>query len=824
MRTDAGAARQPRLLRSALLVAVFSALGLALTVTWQLAIARLFGASPALDAFWIGLALPKAISESFHFGLLTLLFVLVAAREEEDPGALTSAVLNLTFLFTWAAVTVLVSAARPIVAAMAPGLAPADQARAVFFLRALAPVLGVTAVAGALGGLAVSRKRLLAFSASRAILPAAQTVVLLLLWRTSGVAGLVAAIWAGAIASVLVYGRGVRRLWSEYRPTLAFHGRTARTVLQLQATLALVWLLVNANQIAARHFASLLGPGQISALEFAWRFEIPIAQVVGFAVALPTFALLAASAGADQRDEFRRVLGTSTRLLMIGVVPMIGFMVVLREPLSRVWFQGGAFSAEAASSVASLLPWLAIVYLCRAFSSILVFGLLIVRRTRLLLAWMVVETALNAGLGGLLSRRFGLPGIAMIEQRHVVGRSAAADRRDPAARRRAARPRRARRRGRGVPGAGRLPPDAARGVAHRPRRRRAVSGDGAGNRLRPGLRDPVRRIRCRPHRRERRPPPARSHAAGVGPIMTRTTPEISVVVANYNASPRLEMCLRALRGHACRRGVEVIVVDDGSSDGSAAMVRRKFPEMQVMANPRNCGYARSCNLAIRVARGRFIHLLNNDVELQPGALDALADFLDGNAAAGTAGSLLLNDDGSVQISAKALPTLRSAFFGGRSWFSRWLPGNRFSRQELQHWRAEEGAPFTAGYVSGASLMVTRAALDAIGELDERLFYFNDADFCQRIWQSGHAVYCVPAARSMHLNHQGGSRRTLRRRLWALGAFHYGAYVYARKHYTGGAWTPAHACVVLGLAGRLVVTGVMQLCKEVVGIDRRAYGK
>jgi putative peptidoglycan lipid II flippase len=420
MRADAGVVRRPHLARSALLVAVFSALGLALTVTWQLAIARLFGASPALDSFWIGLALPKAISESFHFGLLTLLFVLVAAREEEDPAALTSAVLNLTFLFTWVVVALIVSAATPIVSAMAPGLTPADQARAVFFMRALTPVLGLTAISGALGGLAVARKRLLAFSVSRAILPAAQTLVLLAMWRVSGVEGLVAAIWAGAIASVLVYGRGIARVWTEYRPTLSFRGRTAQTVLQLQGTLALVWVLVNANQIAARHFASLLGPGQISALEFAWRFEIPIAQVVGFAVALPTFALLAASAGADRRGEFRRVLGTSTRLLLIGILPLLGFMVILREPLSRVWFQGGAFSANAASEVAALLPWLAIVYLCRAFSSILVFGLLIVRRTGLLLACMVGETALNVGLGSVLSRTFGLPGIAMISALAMV--------------------------------------------------------------------------------------------------------------------------------------------------------------------------------------------------------------------------------------------------------------------------------------------------------------------------------------------------------------------------------------------------------------------
>ena len=306
--------------------------------------------------------------------------------------------------------------------------------------------------------------------------------------------------------------------------------------------------------------------------------------------------------------------------------------------------------------------------------------------------------------------------------------------------------------------------------------------------------------------------------------MRPMTPDISVIVANYNASPRLRMCLEALRRHEASHRFEIIVVDDGSTDHSARMVRQQFPEVRLLVNPQNCGYATSCNRAIGVSRGRLIHLLNNDVELLPGTLDVLADFLDAQPDAGAAGSLLLNTDGTVQISAKALPTLRSAFFGGRSWFSRWMPANRFSRLELQHWRAEAGVPFTAGYVSGASLMVSRAVLNEIGKLDERLFYFNDADFCQRIWKIGRSVYCVPAARSMHLNHQGGSRRTLRRRFWGLAAFHYGAYLYARKHYTERAWSPAHAAVVVGLAGRFAVTSVLQLCKELTGIDRRAYGK
>ncbi len=300
-------------------------------------------------------------------------------------------------------------------------------------------------------------------------------------------------------------------------------------------------------------------------------------------------------------------------------------------------------------------------------------------------------------------------------------------------------------------------------------------------------------------------------------------PEISIVIATLNARQVLQRSLQQLYRAGARRSFEVWVVDDGSSDGTARMVAERFPQVRLRVNPRNRGYAYSCNRAIEQAVGRYIHLLNNDVEMLPGTLDHLADFLDEHAAAGCAGSLLLNEDGSVQQSAKALPSLRSALFGGRSWLTSWMPNNRFSRAELQHWRADAGVPFETGYVSGASMMVPREVLQRIGELDERIFYFNDADFCKRIWDIGRSVHCVPAARSMHLNHQGGSLKSWQRRLWALLVFHRGAWLYSRKHSGYPVWHPHQLFVLACLGARLVGAALLQASREITGADRRAYG-
>jgi GT2 family glycosyltransferase len=305
--------------------------------------------------------------------------------------------------------------------------------------------------------------------------------------------------------------------------------------------------------------------------------------------------------------------------------------------------------------------------------------------------------------------------------------------------------------------------------------------------------------------------------------MSQPAVDISIIIATLNARHALERNLGAIYRTPTRHSIEVFVVDDGSTDGSAEMVAASFPQVHLIVNGHNIGYAYSCNRAIERAQGRFIHLLNNDVELLPETLDTLADFLTANPSVGAAGSLLLNEDGSVQQSAKALPTLRSALFGGRSWLTKFMPNNRFTRQELQHWRAEAGVPFTTGYVSGASMMVPRDVLDKIGELDERLFYFNDADFCKRIWDVGYDVCCVPAAKSIHLNHQGGSRRSLQRRLWALMIFHRGALLYSRKHAGYPAWHPHQLFVAACLGARLVAAAGLQLGRELTGVDRRMYG-
>jgi GT2 family glycosyltransferase len=124
---------------------------------------------------------------------------------------------------------------------------------------------------------------------------------------------------------------------------------------------------------------------------------------------------------------------------------------------------------------------------------------------------------------------------------------------------------------------------------------------------------------------------------------------VSIVIPNYNARAMLERCLESIYSHPPHHSLEVIVVDDASSDGSAAMVRTRFPQARLFVNERNRGQSVSNNRAARESSGQLLHFVNNDIEFHPGAIDELATFLDDHPDVGAAGSLLFNPDDSDRV-------------------------------------------------------------------------------------------------------------------------------------------------------------------------------
>jgi GT2 family glycosyltransferase len=237
-------------------------------------------------------------------------------------------------------------------------------------------------------------------------------------------------------------------------------------------------------------------------------------------------------------------------------------------------------------------------------------------------------------------------------------------------------------------------------------------------------------------------------------------PTVSVILATYNTRDLLARCLEALP--AALEGVdyEVWVVDNGSQDGTAEWLRAAHPEVRLIRNPDNRGFAAANNQAMAQARGRYFLLLNTDTIPLPGSLTALVDYLERHPEVGMAGGSLLNPDGSPQGCAADFPTLWTELLLLTGPLGRRLLGPSFP------FHPPVESPMPVDWVSGACLLVRREVVEAIGGLDEGYFmYSEEVDWCWRARRAGWAVVVIPQARVIHLGSATARRMDGWRRRW-----------------------------------------------------------
>lgn len=246
-------------------------------------------------------------------------------------------------------------------------------------------------------------------------------------------------------------------------------------------------------------------------------------------------------------------------------------------------------------------------------------------------------------------------------------------------------------------------------------------------------------------------------------------PDLSVIIVNYNVREFLEQALRSVFRAAKSIGLEVFVVDNSSVDGSVAMVRSQFPDVQVIANDRNVGFSRANNQAIRRASGRYLLILNPDTIVQEDTLETLVAFMDAHPRAGAAGCKILHPDGSfARESRRAFPTPEVAFYRMVGLATLFPSSRRFGRYNLTYLPEDEVAEVDA--LSGSCMMVRREALfrtevgdeEGAGLLDEDFFmYGEDLDWCYRIQQAGWKIYYTPETQIIHYKGESTKKGELR---------------------------------------------------------------
>jgi len=238
----------------------------------------------------------------------------------------------------------------------------------------------------------------------------------------------------------------------------------------------------------------------------------------------------------------------------------------------------------------------------------------------------------------------------------------------------------------------------------------------------------------------------------------RTSPptsaaQISVIVVSWNGREYLRDCLQSIRQTRASSVHEVIVVDNASADGSPEMVAAEFPEVRLLRMEQNLGFARANNLAFEQATGSHLALVNSDVVVHPGCLQELAAFLDDHDDVGMVGPRIIGGDGQLQRTCRCLPSVWNSLCRAVA-LDRLFPRYpMFSSYEMRYFGHDRVAEVEV--LSGCFCMVRRKAIDEVGGLDERFFFYaEDFDWCKRFVEAGWRVTFDPRATATHFG--GGS--------------------------------------------------------------------
>ena len=273
--------------------------------------------------------------------------------------------------------------------------------------------------------------------------------------------------------------------------------------------------------------------------------------------------------------------------------------------------------------------------------------------------------------------------------------------------------------------------------------------------------------------------------------------ELSVVIVSFNGREFLPDCVETLKENLRAMSHELIVIDNDSADGSAEWIEKTHPDIALMKNPANLGFARAVNIGIQSSQGRFLYILNQDLRFRPGATQALLDRIKAESELGMIGPKFVGFDGTSRHSARCLPRYRHVFYEALL-LSRLFPRHR----EFASWRMGWFDHETERYVEqplGSAMLIPRAIIEKVGLFDERFpIFFNDVDYCRRLRDAGYRALYFPIAEVEHF--LGGS--TQHRPVAMKIESHRSMYRYLAKY---ARW---YELPLLWMCGALLLIGVI----------------
>jgi len=264
----------------------------------------------------------------------------------------------------------------------------------------------------------------------------------------------------------------------------------------------------------------------------------------------------------------------------------------------------------------------------------------------------------------------------------------------------------------------------------------------------------------------------RAEAAGCPAHPSR----LAIILVNWNTADLLVQCLESVRSSAAGREAQIVVVDNASEDDSVTRLRERFPDVEVIENTRNVGFAKANNEGAARCSADLLVLLNTDTIVSPDSLKRMAEFMDENPEVGILGPRLLGSDGLPQSSCRTEPSALSAFLEA-TLLGRLFRRSRFFGRAEMTW-FDHRSTIDADYVSGACLMIRRALWEELGGFDGSFFFYGeDADLCRRARKTGARVVFYGDAEITHLG--GGSAQRVGPKAAVEG--YRSAFLFVRKH-------------------------------------------
>ena len=279
---------------------------------------------------------------------------------------------------------------------------------------------------------------------------------------------------------------------------------------------------------------------------------------------------------------------------------------------------------------------------------------------------------------------------------------------------------------------------------------------------------------------------------------------LDIVIVNHNSTDDLMLCLRSIYDSLGDIPATVFI-QDNASDDDVDRLHSTFPQAVVSKNRDNIGFAGAVNKGLAQSAAPYVVIINPDTIVREGCFEGILEYMEKNTDVGVLGPRILDTDGTIQGSARTFPTPFTGLFGRNTVLTKWFPNNPITRANMFTSRSHGKMPMDVDWVSGACMVVRRRAIDEVGLMDTRFFlYWEDADWCRRMWQKGWKVVYYPASTVVHSVGTSSSTKPAR----SLVEFHKSCYRLFDK-YNRTSLKLINPLVAAALALRLVMSIVLE---------------